>query len=475
MTNRPLRRMTSKPALRVEEIDEILERFRVDVAEVAEGLSATTTPSKAGKDGVEADLPDLSGRASAMLRTWLEDEVIALVEPEGPRGIDEHELHHEILKKALVTLKREVLQDIARSKKLIPETKLDDLARQVARAYQWNESAIAQLLLDYTEEPRETRGGFSTRLFSLRKPADVSRMAERLSYVDGRYYRTDIAKWFVFEQYRTVDSVLRVGGALQSYKAKVDPATDGKLATERDSAACELEVRAGATTVLVHQARSYSVARSMLAAFRVATEADVIDSAPNTGADSPVVPRQLHPSTLFLLDVLTHRMDGPLFRSRNAILARFRLGSRAASQGAATSSRKPTLRAVRFEGENLLDSPAACGLMWTEGRPLVDVTVSVLATEADQAIRARVPIRIALEGGAVLVETGLSDDPDVASEVHEAVTAHVVAAMQRPVSAENEALLQKVIKTQAETPDPDADARLLEDRVRQSTESSASS
>ncbi len=470
MTERPLRRLASKPALHVEEIDEIIERFRVDMSGAAEELAAATardhSDAEPDAEPVRALLPDLSGRASAVLRAWLEDETIALVEPEGPRGIDEHELHREIMKKALVGLKREVLQEVARSKKLVPESKLDELARQVARAYAWDEPAIAKLVLDYTEEPRETRGGFSTRIFVLRKPADVPQMAERLDYVDGRYYRTDIARWFVFGKYRRVDSVLRLDGTLQTYKARVDPAADDKLAAELDFASCELEVRGGSATLLVHQARTYSVARSMLAAFKMATRADISDFVPNTGADSAVVARHLHPSTLFLLDVLTYRMHGPLFRMRNPILARFRLGARAASQVDPSASRKPSLRAVRFEGENLLDSPAACGLMWTEGRPLVDVTVSVAATEseADATIRARVPIRIALEGSAVLVETGLSDDPNVASEVHRAVTAHVEAALEHAVSPEREARLQQLIKAQAEDPDPDADAQLLDDQ-----------
>ncbi len=276
----------------------------------------------------------------------------------------------------------------------------------------------------------------------------------------------------VFGKYQRAGSVLRVDGALQSYKAKVDPTADDKLATELDFAACELEVRSGSTTVLIHKARTYSTARSMLAAFRVATLADVRDYVPNTGADAAVSPRHLHPSTLFLLDILTHRMRGPLFRMRNPILARFRLGARAASQVDSSPSRKPSLRAVRFEGDNLLDSPAACGLMWTEGRPLVDVTVSVAATEseADSSIRARVPVRLALEGGGVLVETGLSDDATVASEVHQAVVAHVEAAIGQAVSLDGEARLERLIKAQAEDPDPDADAQLLDDQRGVDTE-----
>jgi hypothetical protein len=285
-----------------------------------------------------------------------------------------------------------------------------------------------------------------------------------LAYVNGRYYRTDIAKWFSFDSYRRVGSVLRVQGTLSSYKAGVDPTDQTRLTSASDPTSCELEVRQGNSFVLVQQSRNHTIARSMLAAFKVATGADVLSFVRNAEMDAGVGSRALHPATVFLLDVITNRLRGHLFRQRNAVLARFRLGA-SNPPTSAVAARRPTLRAVRFEGENLLDSTTACGLMWTEGRPLVDVTISVAVTvsDTDDSVRARVPIRIALEKNAVLVQTGLVSDSTTAAEVHRAVVAHVEAAMEEGVTADQEARFARTIRTQAERPDPEAEARLLVD------------
>lgn len=447
--------------MRVEEIDEILERFRVEMSGVADELAQATALEDEDQD--DDRVPDLSDRADAALRAWLEDETLALVEPEGPSGIDAHELNQELLKKALAGLKGDALRDIANRKKAVPERKLDELTRQVARLYDWDPEKIAQLVLDYTEEPHETEGGLSTRIYTLADPADVTYMANRLDYVDGRYYRTDIAKWFIFDDYKVQGPVLRVNGTLQSWKASVDPSSEDKVTSDRDVAASSLVVRDGATTARVVDAKTHAVAKSMLAAFKVATLAEPLAYVPNAGTDAPVVASKLHPNTTFLLDIVTHRLRGPLFREKNAVLARFKYSNRAGVPK--VSSKKPSLSAVRFEGENLLDSPGTCSLMWTEGRPLVDVTVSVAATvsETDNTIRARVPVRIVLEKDAVLVSTGLISDSALGAEVHRSVVAQVEAAIVQGVSPEREARLVRTIKAQAENPDPDADAQLLDD------------
>lgn len=463
MTDRPLRHLANRPALRVEAIEEILDRFRTELDGAAEALAQATTLE--GEAATVSRVPDLRDRADEVLRKWLEDETLALVEPDGPRGIAEHELHQEIMKKALAGLKREALQDIASRKNVVPESRLDDLTRQVARLYDWDSERIARLVLDYTEEPHETEGGLSTRIFTLANPADVEYLADRLDYVDGRYYRTDIAKWFVFDEYKVEGSVLRVGGTLQSWKAEVDPASDEQLKSDRDIAASSLEIREGGTAARVVGAKSHAIARSMLSAFKVATLAETLAYVPNAGTDAAVAPYRLHPNTVFLLDLITHRLRGHLFRDKNAVLARFRHSNRGSS--AKASSKKPSLSAVRFEGENLLDSPAACGLMWTEGRPLVDVTVSVAATasETDSTIRGRLPIRLVLEKDAILVSTGLASEATLMNEIHSAVVSQVEAAIAQGVNPERESRLVRTIRAQAENPDPEADAQLLDDEL----------
>jgi|GEM_PF-3384996 len=468
MTERPLRKLDHKPALRSEDLDAALSRLRQEMSQSAADLARETAPAGGADDESSEflELPDLSDRAEAALRELLEEETLALIEPQGPTGIAAHELSREVQKKALVGLKREILNDVAFRRGLVPASTMDELAQQVAASYGWDEQAIARLVLDYAEDPHVTEGGPTTRVFVLENPLDMQRTVDRLSYVDGRYYRTDIAKWFTFERYQQTDSTLTINGSLQTYTAGVNPLDEDRLVSERDEQGAALQLRSGNTIAYVHHASNATVARSMLSAFKVATLTDYLRYVPNTGADADIRPHTLHPSTEWLLNLVTHRFRSHLFRDRNPVLARFRLTrNETRTYGGGQRSRKPSLRAVRFEGENLMASPAACGLMWTEGRPLVDLTVTVAASvsETDSTIRGHLPIRIALEKDHVLVSTGLHRDMTLANEVHRAVLHQVELSILNSVSEDHRATLETAIRRQAEHPDPDADDVLLGD------------
>lgn len=472
MTDRPLRKLKHKPVLRGEDLEVAVRRLRTDMAEAASQLARDTAFADDGGRAL-TKLPDLSERAEVALRELLEEETLAIIEPDGPRGIAEHELHHEVLKKALVGLKSATLRDLASTRGIEPAGTLDDLAQQVAASYHWDEAEIARLVLDYSEDPRETEGGPTTRLFVLETPIDLTRAEDRLSYVNGRYYRTDIAKWFTFEQYNRVGSTIMVRGNLQAYRAEVDPVVEDKLATVHEVSHASLDVRQGSRVARVQGAKNQSVARSMMAAFKVATTASALNYVPNSGFNDDVEPHKLHASTVFLLDLVTHGLRGHMFRQRNPILARFRFTRTEATfrEEAAPESwsraRKPSLKAVRFEGANLLDSTTACGLMWTEGRPLVDLTVEVAVTapDEDHMVLTRIPIRLALEKDHVLVATGLSSNLDLMSEVHRSVVEQVEQVIINGVSAEHRSRLERIVRNRAENPDPNADAELLEDDI----------
>lgn len=467
MGSRPLRKLERKPALRTEDLDEVIRQLRTTLSEAGTSL-AQATGAEPDDDRPPVHAPDLSNRAEEALRGLLEEETFALIEP-GPDGIGEHELHNEVLKKALVGLKGQVLKELARTRGLKPASKLDELAKQIASSYKWDESAIARLVLDHTEDPRETEGGPTTRLFILTQPIDLARIEDRLAYVDGRYYRTDIAKWFTFERYNRAGSVLKVTGRLRSYRAGVDPERGDRLTSQQEMSAASLDVSDGSRMARVHGAKNQAVARSMMAAFRVATLAEALDYVPNSGSNAAIQPRTLHPSTEFLLDVVTHRLRGHLFKQRNPILARFRYTRPAPTSQEAGSAgpvpRKPLLHAVRFEGENLLDSITACGLMWNEGRPLMDLTVDVAATASDddRTVLCHVPIRIALERDHVLIATGLSINAGVTNEVHYAVVDQVERAITDGIPDEHRSKLEQIIRGRVENPDPDAEAELLGD------------
>jgi hypothetical protein len=461
-TKRPLRRLQHTPALRLEDLDTALRQLRADMRDAAERLAESTR--REGDEAAEAlDVPDLSTRAEAALRALLEEDTLALIEPQGPTGIAAHELTHEWQKKALVGLKRDTLSQLAASRGLVPSAKLDELAQQVAASYQWDEQAIARLVLDYAEDPRVTEGGPQSRLFVLDQPVDLDWTAKRLSYVDGRYYRTDIAKWFTFARLQRTASSLRIFGSLQTYKVGVSDVDEERLIPERGEYDAQLDVHAGSQIAVVHRAENATVARSVMAAFKVATLANTLKYVPNTGTDADVRARSLHPTTEWLLDLVTYRLRSHLFRNKNAVLARFRLAKHEGS--AEPQTRKLSLRAVRFEGENLMASSAASSLMWTEGRPLVDLTIMVTATasESDRTIRGSVPVRIAVERDHVLVSTGLSSDVTLTNEVHRAAVGQVELSILNAVDVGRSARLERTVRNQAENPDPEAEDVLLSD------------
>jgi hypothetical protein len=471
MTRRPLKKLERKPVLRGEDLEAAVRKLQTDMAEAASLLAKETAVADGSNTEALGKFSDLSGQAEAAIRGFLEEETLAVLEPEGPRGIAEHELHREVIKKALVGLKSSVLREVARTRGVQPAGKLDDLAQQVAASYGWDEAEIARLVLDYAEDPRATDGGPTTRLFVFEAPVDLARADNRLSYVDGRYYRTDIAKWFTFERHRRADSTITIIGNLLTYRAQVDAVEEGKLSAAHEMSQASLDIREGGRVGRVHGAKNQSVARSMMAAFKVATGMNFLDYVPNSGFGDGLKAHSLHPSTVFLLDLVTYGLRGHMFRQRNPILARFRFSRAEASyleEGASQAAvRKPSLKAVRFEGANLLDSTTACGLMWTEGRPLVDLTVEVAVTDADAGnmVVSRVPIRIALEKDHVLVATGLSSDAGITSDVHRRVVEQVELAITEGVSHEHRSRLEQVVRNRAENPDPNADAELLEDEV----------
>lgn len=469
MTSRPLKRLDHKPALRPEDLDAALAKLRLDMSQAAAQLTRDTAPADdEGEDdhektGNPIDVPDLSDWADAALRELLEEETYALIEPEGPRGIAEHELHQEIQKRALVGLKRRTLNSVAIRRGLIPAEKLDDLARQVAASYGWDEQEIARVVLDHAEDPLITEGGPVSRVFVLEEPLDLKTTVDRLSYVDGRYYRTDIAKWFVFESFKVADSVLRTEGRLQTYTASVDPLDDEKLISSEAKFDAQLEARAGSDVAIVHHAANATVARSAIAAFKVATLVEAKRYVPNIGIDATVRPRALHPTTEWLLDLVSRRLNGPLFRNRNAVLARFKLNQASTKEVPEGTSRRASLSAVRFEGTNLMVSTTACSLMWTEGRPMVDLTLMItpVLSEVDATIRGHLPVRVWVERDHVAVSTGLASDLSLMNEVHAAVLDQVRIAIRSVVSDESRAKIVNQIKSQVENPDPDAEDTLL--------------
>ena len=95
----------------------------------------------------------------ALLVDALEDEFIPAVETDDDR-IQPSDLDHELIKKALVSLKLKGLRKVAEQEKLNRSGSLD-LAVAIARKYRWNEAQIARLVLENEPAPDTSRAHLS--------------------------------------------------------------------------------------------------------------------------------------------------------------------------------------------------------------------------------------------------------------------------------------------------------------------------
>lgn len=421
MTKRPFRRATAPMVLRPEDFDSRFAALAASLDSLAEDVLGDDIAS-------ESDLSELPVNAREALRAHLLDEIVPVVEQQGDLGIRDVEADHEQMKRALAHLKLSVLRDIARQRGVDADGDLDRVTAQVASAMEWNREAIARLILDHTEDTPEVTTGHSTRIFSMRDELDLAEVVERLSYVSGRYIRTGIARWFVFGGAKRIDPVLRVEGAVDAYRAEARESDDSAfLDAVPTSADVALELLSDSNALLVHGATAQD-ARASLVALKTAAKVQARDYVPRAELGAAVVPRTIHPTSFLMLDLVYSRLRGNLFRERNPILARFRFArSDAEDQGA---PRKPRLRAVRFDGEHLLDSREACSLLWLEGRPLVDLTVRVRAHDDQGQSMGHFNVRVSIESDHVAVATGYGAAPIESSLiVHRASVAAVQSAL----------------------------------------------
>lgn len=465
MTSRPLRRRGGKSPLHSEDLDAAIANVMEAMQHEREEAAAYWKESRAQHN--LPPLPDMSNLAEDALRTHLEDEIVEL-EPVQNSGIREDEIQREVIKKALVGLKMPALRAVALSRDVPVSGKAEEIARRVASSYAWDETAIAQLVLDQNQEPTETKNGVSTRVFVLREPADLKAIEQRFAFASGRYVRSGVARWFVFENYqRLSETALELQGSLRTYQPHIDDeAGEASLRTLRKRHDARLEITAGSRFLMVHDASS-TAAKAMVDAFRVIGAGETLPYVPGSEIEAEGLRETLHPSTLFLLDLLTSRLHGHLFKQRNPVLARFRLARTEANTGesAPVSKRRPRLSAVRFAGDNLLDSPSTCRLMWADSRPLVDLTLRVAVVEGeDEPFHAKFPVRIAVENSHVLVATGLGTGESVrAPEVQHAAVAAVIDQIDSGVTDERKNHLTDFIRMQAQSSEAEAEARLLDD------------
>lgn len=451
----------SRAVMRTEDINEAVQQLLSEAE--AEGARLRDRLGQSKKD---PRVPDIDVHLRAGLRTALEDEFLPAVEASNGK-IREWEFEREIVKKALVGLTAAALKDIASDRGLAPRGTKEALAERIAESYAWDSEQIARVVLAYEEEPSGTERGYTTRVFALKVEPELAQLRERLSYVENRYIRIGLARWFVFGPVETSDRrTVQFKGAFRSYRADVEmmgsaPSLSA-TATKSDS---RLELGDGPALRVMDA--TVTAARAAVTALGLATDVEVLKHVPLAAASAKSSPSALlHPASEFMLDLLYNRFRDASFGELNLTMARFKVSDGIENEGETEAhSRRPTLRAVRFEGEHLLDSVAACRLLSVERRPLVDISLVVTVRSPEDVVRGRFPIRIAIESDHVLVHTGLgSGDLTISHPVHAEVVNAVELEMQQglqdEVRLENLALR---IHAQTDRDQPVDKARLLFD------------
>lgn len=384
--------------------------------------------------------PDISSLLDTSLRAVLEDEIAPAVRTPKSGQILPHELHRELMKKALAALKADALKVIAKRHSVETSGGLEALTMRVAELYHWDEEKIAQLILEHEDEPSEERGHLD-RIFPLEAAPDLDYVADRLHYVLGRYIRTGIAKWFVFEHIDLTADEILLRGTLRSYKATVsEAAAPSVIAVPAVDHSVDLVID-GSEVVRVRRANA-AEGSAAVGALRTAAKIEPLGYVQPKTAGVTGTAVSFADTSLFMLDLLANRFAQAGLQDRNLTVARFRLADRAAP----TSDEAPHLRAVRFEGTHLLDSATACKLLADDGRSLVDISFTTRTPPRPDGERGQLPVRVAVERDHVVVFTGFGVVPALSFGVHQMVIEAVIAELLEGLAdaARVEALAERV-------------------------------
>lgn len=446
MTTRrdPLFRLERSTIVREEDIERLLTEGLDELASFADEHAAATRADflrQVDSDEFPAQAPTSAtttrDRLATAIRRYLEDHVVVLDEPSDDVNVDEVE--KALIRQALVRLRAPALEEILRLQNKSPASKrASELARQVADSYGWDPAAVARVVLDHTEEPQATAGGWSTRIFQMKDPVDADSVEKYLGFAMRRFISVAPVKWFVFDSLDRTESGIRLKGRLRTFTPKPSETPDGAtavLGSESATYEAVVAVDDGSTMIRVEQAQTTTAARAAASAFAKLTLSDRQSWLSGAERDATPIPGRLHPQTQLILEIVRSRLSAGVFTRKNATLARFRMS---ATPDTGTDANTASISAWRAEGRHLLNTASASKLMLSEGRPLVDLTfdVSVMEELGDKAI-GRCAIRIVLESDHVLIETGLSGASEEGTHyAHRAVVDAVEAALKSGVSDE---------------------------------------
>lgn len=415
-------RKSPTPIVRNDLVDEQVNKLFEFVAEISEEF--------APESGDVRPTPDFTELVKQNFRKYFEDEVIPAIPSPAGGLVDATELRHEVAKKALLGLKISVLrrgaQDVFGS---IPSRySAEELAQVVAKSLDWDPDAVAQFVLDNEEHATEESWAYTSRLYALSPDFDISGDIEsEIRQYLGRYIRVGVAQWYAFTDLQRIASGIRVYGRYMSYTTDVmEIDSIGKLRPVENVDEIAVDISTNSRIVEVDNASVRASKAAVFAATATFGE-HTLGYVPNVGSEESRVKGEVHGSSMFLLNILENRIPNHVVTGMNLTVARFKFDN-----SDANDSNKPTLKAVRFEGNHILDSAQACRFIVVDGRPLANISFRLTLRRSDSGestlkSSSTFPVKIAIERDHVHVTTGLGDDPLRASEAHELVKRAVQA------------------------------------------------
>lgn len=359
------------------------------------GRVRTTSPSK----------PDVTDLLREDLRSALERGAVVAPHVGDDGEIDPSEFEREIMKRALIRLKVSDLREEARDAGIDWRGKEEELADRLARAFKFDEQAIAELVLRYEDQYGEKPPrGLSDRVYSVSgASSNLAAMSLALRSMRGRYVRVGVARWFVFESVEFRGEALAVTGRFRSFQAEATEEDNDFSITPREVSALATAVFEPGDDLVRVRSKGTREAVAALAAIERVTSIGRNPAMP-VRFDVPPSLMSWDRGTLFLLDLVAHAFnDEPLF-VRNLTSAHFETNETEIIEGEA----QPRIRSVTFSGDWVGDSPQVCQLL-VERRRLVAVSL-LMKFEPNQNETYFFPMRVGFGRDHIEVSTGFGKE-----------------------------------------------------------------
>ncbi|MDZ5661409.1 SAP domain-containing protein [Nocardioides sp. S-58] len=353
--------------------------------------------------------------------------------------IEPHELERELIKSALANLRSPTLKSIANSLGLPVTGNKDILTNRIGRDLGWDADRVARLVARAENADLQPPAHLS-RMFALRDVPDLASVQQRLQYVENRYVKVGLAKWFGFGGPTQTAEELHISGAYRSYQAQIETkSNEPSLKSSNQTVNMSITFPSYRSAMLVGNV-GITPARTAARATAKAAAVDLLGFVPNVYLNASPLRQELHPTTTFILDFIYNRLKAvpELEGTPNVTVARFKMANveehswqdADAENATGPRTRQPKLHGVKLDGRYLLDSPAACNLMAIEQRPLLDVSMDLRCRQPGSNYADLHQVKISVETDHIAVSTSQSVDQQGSQFIHDRVTAAMLDQIQ---------------------------------------------